>query len=98
MSTEHAQQPKYDASAGQDTESDGDTANAHADWILAVNVERLRGPKHENGEEVCAGDESDDESQGENTRILLETGGEHGEFGKLGFPHTEGDEEKGTED
>lgn len=91
VAAEDAQKPEHDASAGQDAEADGDAADANADGILAVDVEGLRGPEHEDGEEVGAGDEGDDEGQGEDARVLLEPGGKHGEFGKLGFPDAEGD-------
>lgn len=98
MAAENAQQPKYDAGSCQDTESDGETSDAHTDWVMAINIESLGGPEHEDGEEICAGDEGDDESQGESTRILLESRWEHGEFGKLGFPDAERPKEGNSED
>ena len=61
---------------------------------MAINVEGLSGPEHDDGEEVCAGDEGDDQSQGENPRFLLQTRWEHGEFGEFDLPDREGDEKQ----
>lgn len=59
---------------------------------MTVDVESLGRPKHQNGKEVGTRDEGDDQGEGEDTGFLAETLGEHGEFGKLGFPDAEGDE------
>lgn len=95
---EDGQKPEHDASAGQDGEEEGKISNADADRVLTVNAEGLAGPEHEDGEEVGAGHECDDEGQGEDSRVLLEPGGEHGKFGKSAFPDAEGNQEDDTQD
>lgn len=54
-------------------------------------------PEHENGEEVGPGDEGDDQSQAENTRVLAQTPGEHRVFCTICLPQNEGDEEDEAE-
>lgn len=64
---------------------------------MAVNVEGLAGPEHEDAKEVGAGYEGDDEGEGEDSRVLLEPSGDHGVFGELGFPDAKGDQEESTQ-
>jgi len=103
VTTEHTEEPKHNHSTSQDTESNRQSSNADADWILTVHIEGLGRPEEQDGEEVGAGDECDDEGQDQDTGCLLQAGREHGEFGEFGFPDTEGDEheeadEEGYED
>ena len=92
VAAEDAKEPEHDAGTGQDAEADGDTADADAGGVVAVDVEGLCGPEHDDGEEVGAGDEGNDQRQGQNARLLLQAGRKHGEFGKLDFPDGEEDE------
>lgn len=98
MSTENGQQPKHDESTSQNGEAYGETSQADTDGIMTIDVERLSRPEHENGKEVGAGDESDDERQGEDSRILSKSFGEHGIFGEIGLPDQESNQEHGSED
>lgn len=59
---------------------------------MAVHVECLCRPEHEDREEVRARDEGDDEGQAENTRLLAQSLGEHGVL-CVSLPDDEGDEE-----
>jgi hypothetical protein len=63
---------------------------------MAIHVEGLSRPEHDHREEVCARDKGDDESEGEDSRLLLEAAWKHGPFGPLDFPDREGDEEQNT--
>lgn len=65
---------------------------------MAVNVERLRWPKHEDREEVGSGNKSNDEGQTKNPGLLAKTLGEHGMFGSVSFPEDKGDKERDTQD
>lgn len=55
-------------------------------------------PEHENGEEIGPGDEGDDQSQAENTRVLAQTFWEHRVFCTICLPQNEGHEENEAED
>lgn len=44
---------------------------------MAVDVERLSGPEHQDGEEIGSADKGDDQRQTQHTRILLQTFREH---------------------
>lgn len=70
MSTEYRQQPQNDACTCQDRETNGNTSDADTDRIMSVYIECLSRPEHENGEEVSARNESDDERETENARFL----------------------------
>lgn len=98
MTPEHAQKPQDDASTSQDSETDGNSTDTNTNGVLSVNIEGLGRPEHEDGEEIGTGDEGDNKCQGKGARSLLEPAGEHGEFGKLGFPDDKHDEERETED
>ena len=63
------------------------------DAHMTIDVEGLRGPEEEDGEEVGAGDSRDDEGQSEDTRLLAKARREHWEFGELCFPDDEDDED-----
>jgi hypothetical protein len=65
---------------------------------MTVDVEGLCWPEHDDGEKVGAGDEGDDQSQGQDERFLLKTRWEHGEFGTLYFPDGEGGAESSSEE
>ncbi len=71
MTPEHAEQPKHNKSACQNTESNGQTSDSDTNWVLAVDVKRLRGPEEQDGEKVCSGDEGDDKRKDEDTGVLL---------------------------
>ena len=90
---EDGQEPEDDTSACEDGETDWQTADTDTDWVVAVDVEGLGGPEEEDGEEVCARDECDDECQGEDSRVFLKAGGEHRVFCAIYFPKAEGDQE-----
>ena len=94
VAAEDRQQPENDAGTCQDREANWETTNTNANGIVAINVEGLSRPEHDDGEEVGAGDEGDDQSQGENSRFLLQTRWEHGEFGEFDLPDREGDEKQ----
>ena len=98
MATEDAEEPEHDTGTSQDTETDGDTTDTDAGGVMAVDVEGLRGPEHDNGEEIGAGDEGDDQCQSEDARFLLQARWKHGELGALDFPDCEGDHERGSEE
>ena len=63
MTLEGGEQPKHDHRSREDAESNGQASNADADGILTVDVEGLGGPEEEDGEEVGARDEGDDERE-----------------------------------
>lgn len=103
MAAENAEEPKHDDGPGQNAEGDGETTDTDAGGIMAVDVEGLSRPEHDDREEVGAGDEGDDQSQGQDARILLQASWEHGEFGTFDFPDAQDNEscsakEKGNED
>lgn len=80
MAAEHGKQPQDDAGAGQNGKSNRNTTDADADGIVAVHIECLRRPEHENGEEVGTRDEGDDEGQSEDSGLLSQSLWEHGIF------------------
>lgn len=71
MTPEHAEQPKHNKSACQDTESYGQTSDSNTNRVMAVDVKRLRGPEEQHGEKVGSGDEGDDKREDEDPRVLL---------------------------
>ena len=60
IASEDREKPEDDAGTGEDGETDGHAAEAHPDWVVAVDVEGLGRPEEKDGEEVCARDEGDD--------------------------------------
>ena len=97
MTSEHGQEPENDARTGENGAADGQTTEADVDRIVAVDVERLGGPEHENGEEVGSAHEGDDQRQGEHTGVLAETLGEHGVL-RVAFPDHKGDQHDGAQE
>jgi len=89
VATKHAQKPKDDEGSRKDAEADGNATDANANWILTVDVESLGRPEKQDRKEIGAGDESNDEREDQNPRILLQPAWEHGEFGELPFPDKE---------
>lgn len=65
---------------------------------MAIDVECLGWPEHEDGEKVGTADEGDDEGKAEDARIALESLGEHGVLGEFRLPNEEGDNEDSTKD
>jgi hypothetical protein len=61
---------------------------------MTVDIESLSRPEHDDGEEICSRNESNDQSQCEDTRFLLEPGREHGMLCAVNLPETEGDYEE----
>lgn len=51
-------------------------------------TESLGRPEHDDGEEIGAGDECDDQSESKNSRCLLESRGEHRMLCSVDFPET----------
>lgn len=96
VSAENAKKNKHDAGSRQNTKTDRQAANANLHGIMAIYIERLGRPEHENGEEVCARDECDDEGENESTRLLVETLWEDGVFGVVCFPDDKGNHEDDT--
>jgi hypothetical protein len=97
VTSENAEEPEDNDGTGQNAEADGNTTDTHTGGIVAVDVESLCWPEHDDGKEVGAGDKGDDECQSQNARFLLEASGEHGEFGTLNFPDGKGNTERGSE-
>lgn len=65
---------------------------------MTVDIEGLSRPEHDDGEEVGAGNCSDDQCQGKDSGFLLHSRREHGELCEFRFPDGESDEEEyGTE-
>jgi hypothetical protein len=103
VASENAEEPEYDDSTGKDAKADGETTDADTNGVMTVDVESLCWPEHDDREKVGAGDEGDEQSQGQDARFPLKTRWEHGKFGTLDFPDGEGDaecssEEEGDED
>ena len=89
MPPEETKHPKHDDCTRQDTESNWQSSNAYSNRVLAVDIERLCGPEKQDGKEVCAGYEGDDQSKTQDPRTLLQAGWEHGVLGEFGFPDEE---------
>ena len=53
---------------------------------MSIYVERLRRPEEEDGEEIGAGYEGDDQGQGENSRALFQACWKDGKFGEFRLP------------
>ena len=98
MSSEHTQQPQHNTRAGQDAEADRNASNANAHGIVTVDIEGLGRPEHEDGKEVGAGDEGDDESEDERPRRLLDASRKHGILGKLHLPDHKRSQQDHTND
>ena len=94
MTSEETKQPEYDNSTREDGESDWQTSDPNAYWIMAVYVESLCGPEEKHGEEVGARNACDDQGEDENTWALLYARWEHGVWGEFCFPDDEGDEKE----
>lgn len=98
MASENAEKPQDHDGTSQDAEANGKTPDTDAGRVMAVHVESLRGPEHDDREEVGARDEGDDQGQGQNARFLLQARWEHGKFGPLDFPNGKGDAECSSEE
>ena len=98
MASENAEEPEHDDSTSKDAKADGDTADANTNGVMTVDVEGLCWPEHDDREKVGAGDEGDDQSQGQDARFPLKTRWEHGKFGTLNFPDSEGNAECSSEE
>jgi hypothetical protein len=96
VASQHRQQPQYDAGTCQDAETDGDSADTNTNRVVSVDVESLRRPEHEDGEEVGAGDERDDERETKDPRFLTQTLGEHWVLRAICFPQDKCDDESGA--
>ncbi|EPE05084.1 hypothetical protein F503_03689 [Ophiostoma piceae UAMH 11346] len=81
----------------------GQAAQADTDGVVAVDVVGLRGPEHEDREEVGAGHEGDQErephgagargrARGARVVVVDEAARHHGELGKAELPDGKGDE------
>ena len=93
MASEDGEEPENDACTCEDGETDGHAAKTYTNWIVAVDIEGLSGPEEEDREEVCAGNEGDDQGESEDARIFLQSVREHGPFCTINFPEGESDEE-----
>lgn len=62
FASEDGQQGEYYTGTHQNGKPNWDTANSYANGIMSVNVESLRRPKHDDGEEVGSRDEGNDQS------------------------------------
>lgn len=71
MSSEHTQERENDTSSRQDTKANRQTADTDLDGVVAVHIERLRGPEHDYREEIGTGDEGDYECEAQSARLLL---------------------------
>lgn len=98
MPTQSGDQPKDNAGARQDREPYWKSSDADTNWIMAVHIEGLSGPEHEDAEEVGAADEGDDERQGEDAGVLSQTFREHGVLCAIGFPQEETDDQDHAQD
>ena len=93
---EDREEPEHDTGTCEDGEADGETAESDANGVVAVDVEGLRGPEEEDGEEVGARDEGDDERQGEDAGVLLQARWEHGVLRTVDLPDAEASKEGGS--
>ena len=50
---------------------------------MAIDIESLGRPEHNDGEEVRSGDRGNDKGKDQGARSLLDAAGEHGELGEL---------------
>ena len=98
MSSKHAQQPQNNDRASQDAKANGKASNTNTYGIVAVDVESLRRPEHDNGEEVGARNKGDDERENKCAWRLLDACWEHGVFGKLCFPEYKASQQDDAED
>ena len=98
MASKDRQQHQHDDSTCQNAKSNRKSSEAHADRVVSIHVERLGRPEHEDGEEIGARDEGDDECEREDARLLAQTLGEHGVLCTVYFPEDEGYQEDGTKD
>jgi hypothetical protein len=60
VASEDAEEPEHDDGTGKDAKADGETTNADANGVMAVDVEGLCWPEHDDREKVGAGDEGDE--------------------------------------
>ena len=98
MSAEDAEKPQHDARASKDAEANRDAANSNTNGVMAVDVEGLSRPEHEDREEVSTGDEGDDERKTQNARLVSQALGEHGMLCAIGLPKDERDDEHSAKD
>ena len=63
---------------------------------MAIDVEGLRGPEHQEGEEIGSRDKCDDECQRQDAGILLQPGREHRVFGSEDLPEPEGNQKSSS--
>lgn len=65
---------------------------------MTIDIEGFRRPEHDYGEKVGTRDESDDEGETQDPRLLLETRRENGVFSAINFPESESNEQKKSDD
>ena len=78
MTTEETKQPEYNDGTSKDAESDWQTSDSDAYWIMAVDVKGLCGPEKKHREEVGARNACDNQSKDEDTWALLYACWKHG--------------------
>jgi hypothetical protein len=89
VAAQDAEEPEHNAGPGEDGEAYGDATDTNTNGIMAVDVEGLSGPEHDNGKEAAARDKCDDEGESEDSGFLLQTSWEHGILGSIDFPKAE---------
>lgn len=65
---------------------------------MSIYIESLRWPEHEDTEEVRTRDPCDEQSQSQNSWVLLQALWEHGVLCEPSFPDDERDDEYGAQD
>lgn len=96
LSLRPTEENEYNARAGQDGKSKGKIADANLSSVMSIRIVRLSGPEENDGEEVGAGDEGNDESQQEDPGFSGNGPWKHGEFGKLPLVDDKGEEKEDT--
>lgn len=98
MAFQKAQEPQCNKCPGQNSEANRETAEAHPDRILAIDVECLGRPKHDNREKVGSRDERNEQCESQDSRLLLDTRRKDRVFCAVHFPESKGDHEEKAND
>jgi hypothetical protein len=97
MTFEDTKEPQDNARASQNSQPDRETSDSDLNWVMAINVESLRWPEHDDGEEIRPGDECDNERKGKDPGFLLQAWWEDGIVGPVYLPETKSNQEGETE-
>jgi hypothetical protein len=98
MTLKDTKEPQGYASASQDAKGDGKASDANLDRVVAVDIERLCRPEHDDRDEIGTGNKRDDKGENQDARFLLQSRWEDGVLSPINFPKNKANEDEESND